>query len=785
MKRILFILLLCFPVLAMAQTPGTPTAISSTNYFSFLKYMGADSGLVLAVRDTNFHPSAPVLVYRPADGQLYYWNTGAWASTGGAAGVGTNLLSSVNANTVSLASSTGTGTTFYIDTSITILTHTQLGRDTANLSAQQLLRVKYADSLGGVYLTPTQFGKDTVWISNRINLKVDSVKRVLDSVFYYANGTKHFAFLDSLGAGATYTATAPITLTGAAFGIDTARHVGGVGTNWFIDSLINLYLPASDSLTLIETRNHARLTFQLLGNYRPYSAIPPWDSTLQAGDTAYRNIVQVGTLAAPDTMKFYNTNQPTRVSYITQETGGNLFIYSGGGNIVLGSAINGALFSNSIFPSTANTLNSGKYNLYWDTTYSDWFVASKNILPAGTDTIGSWNTYWTGEFNNATLTGTLTLPSQTANYGFMAPNGSSGVPSFRALVNADLPLTLQQVTGNGIDSTNNISAFTMGLKVGFYGTSFGGITTGGLQVIAPSGTVWAGLFQGNNATNLPVMLLGSESGVGIFQSYTYNAGATVNTSINPFGGNVLIGTNTNVPGSTLIVAGNSLIEGNLKTQAPLVGSLTDSPAVYHASDSTWRLIAPGVSDSLTYAQHIYAAYGSSVKAEPIAGNAGNITGETTLTSQQIQYVTVYLPKASTITGVKWFQWTAGSYTASNYNGVALYSYSAGTLTLIDTSTASSNIWTASSFGWATQALKGTHYLQAGTYVIAMLYSESAQTTAPVIGAYSSAVSGNIMSLDFSNSAKLNALLATQTTMAATKAMSALSTTNVQFYVALY
>lgn len=39
----------------------------------------------------------------------------------------------------------------------------------------------------------------------QLNLKVDSTKRIADSVFYYTNGIKHFAYLDSVGTSATPT----------------------------------------------------------------------------------------------------------------------------------------------------------------------------------------------------------------------------------------------------------------------------------------------------------------------------------------------------------------------------------------------------------------------------------------------------------------------------------------------------------------------------------------------------------------------------------------------------
>lgn len=48
-------------------------------------------------------------------------------------------------------------------------------------------------------LQPNAF--DSTSLSNRINQKVDSVKRSGDSVYYYKNGTGYFAFRDSVGAG--------------------------------------------------------------------------------------------------------------------------------------------------------------------------------------------------------------------------------------------------------------------------------------------------------------------------------------------------------------------------------------------------------------------------------------------------------------------------------------------------------------------------------------------------------------------------------------------------------
>jgi hypothetical protein len=62
--------------------------------------------------------------------------------------------------------------------------------------------------------------------------------------------------------------------------------------------------------------------------------------------------------------------------------------------------------------------------------------------------------------------------SKTANYVLAAPNGSSGVPTFRALVAADIPTLNQNTTGTagGLTGTPNITVGTLQFNSG-YGSS--------------------------------------------------------------------------------------------------------------------------------------------------------------------------------------------------------------------------------------------------------------------------------------------------------------------------
>jgi len=119
----------------------------------------------------------------------------------------------------------------------------------------------------------------------------------------------------------------------------------------------------------------------------------------------------------------------------------------------------------------------------------------------------------------------------------------------------------------------------------------------------------------------------------------------------------------------------------------------------------------------------------------------------------------------TLTGVTWYQATAGSYTASNYNGVGLYYYTAGstTLTLVASSTDDGNIWKATSGTWNSKAFSATYTATEGMYYVAVMYSSSAGT-APAIGGIVAPLggSGNVYPVNFTSGVKLFGTMNTQT-----------------------
>jgi len=144
-------------------------------------------------------------------------------------------------------------------------------------------------------------------------------------------------------------------------------------------------------------------------------------------------------------------------------------------------------------------------------------------------------------------------------------------------------------------------------------------------------------------------------------------------------------------------------------------------------------------------------------------NLNTVSG-LSLVSQRMYMYACYLPTAQTITGVKWWAVNTGNYTASNYNGVGLYSYSGGTLTLVASSTNDGNIWkTAGAPVFASKAFSSTYSASAGVYFVGLIYSSSAVVTTPTLPLFTN-IDFMSSNYDFTNSAKLSVVLNSQTSL---------------------
>lgn len=172
----------------------------------------------------------------------------------------------------------------------------------------------------------------------------------------------------------------------------------------------------------------------------------------------------------------------------------------------------------------------------------------------------------------------------------------------------------------------------------------------------------------------------------------------------------------------------------------------------------------------------YQAMGSSIKAMTIGGmQFPSKSTSAVLTDGQVRFCAVYLSRAQTITGVKWFQIANGNYTADNNNKIGLYSYSGGTLTLVASCANDGNLWKPGAGVFTSKAFSTPYDALAGLYFVGMLYNNSAQTTAPSLCASGGTVDDtDQVALDFTNSTKMSASLAGQTDLPASQAMSGLS-----------
>jgi len=215
--------------------------------------------------------------------------------------------------------------------------------------------------------------------------------------------------------------------------------------------------------------------------------------------------------------------------------------------------------------------------------------------------------------------------------------------------------------------------------------------------------------------------------------------------------------------------------------AAAVAAATDKIAALQGGANV-GLLAAQINNTM-----MYRAMGSSMLA--IAMGCPDITlaiaGGTTLVDGQLKVTAIYIPYACTITGVAYNLKTQGNYTPDNYNGIGLYSESAGPLTLrASTAGGAGTIWsqTANFYKVAFE----TPYVVAapGLYYIGLLYNTSAETTAPVIAGGGSIVS-TVNAIDFTNSRKICGVVATQATLPDSQALSGVTSNGSLPFLFLY
>lgn len=183
-----------------------------------------------------------------------------------------------------------------------------------------------------------------------------------------------------------------------------------------------------------------------------------------------------------------------------------------------------------------------------------------------------------------------------------------------------------------------------------------------------------------------------------------------------------------------------------------------------------------------------AALGSPMVAETVGQNLLYSNTASNLVDGQIRYIAVYLTEPTTLTGIRVYVRTAGNYTGDNNNRIGLYSYnsSTGLLTQVAASSNTSTLWTSAANAGQTINFSSTYFAKAGLYFVALIYNQSAQTTAPGLAsgvALNNAAMGST-AYGFTNSAKLYGT-STGTDLPATINMSSITASAVPTWVAIY
>ena len=266
---------------------------------------------------------------------------------------------------------------------------------------------------------------------------------------------------------------------------------------------------------------------------------------------------------------------------------------------------NEATFGNS---TTTNTRLFGSLAMDGSSTGT----AGQVLTSAGSGTAPTWTTPATGSVTSVTGTSPVvssggTTPaislasaygdtlnpyaSKTANYVLAAPNGASGVPTFRAVVAADIPTLNQNTTGTSANVTGVVAIANGG----------SGQITAQLAINAFAGAVTSGSYLRGNGTDVVM------NTIQVADVPTLNQNTT--------------GTAANVTGTVAIANGGTgqiTATAGFNALAPAQTSNSGKYLTTDGTNSSWATVVSGatVSNDTSTTSNLYPLFAAATSGTP-------------------------------------------------------------------------------------------------------------------------------------------------------------------------
>lgn len=307
---------------------------------------------------------------------------------------------------------------------------------------------------------------------------------------------------------------------------------------------------------------------------------------------------------------FDTTLTTSAATNVTLPTTGTLATLAGNealtNKTISGSSNTLSNIANASLTNSSITINGNAVSLGGSTTVT---ATATNALTIGTGLSGgSYNGSAAVTVALATGYGDTLNPyaSKTANFVLAAPDGSAGVPTFRAIVAADIPTLNQNTTGTaaGLSAT---------LAIGSGGT---GATTAQGAINALAGAVTSGQYLRGNGTNVVMSAIQAADVPTLNQNTTGNAN-TATTATNLSGGIVRAGIASVASAATITPTSDTVNQYNVTALAVPANIAAPSGTPVDGQKLIIRFKDNGTARALTW-NAIYRVIGSILPATTVA-----------------------------------------------------------------------------------------------------------------------------------------------------------------------